>query len=264
MLHIRHETVYRYDAPVKHSVQALRLTPRADGGQLVLNWHLATPGRRVEQWDAHGNLTHWLSVDEPHSEVRIVATGMVDGGEASILDTGTISPMVYRAVTQLTQPFAEIAEIVDGSLAPEVVTPEALLALAERIGERVRYRTGSTDVRHSALDAWRQGEGVCQDHSHVFLVACRSAGLPARYVSGYVDTSSTSGQVATHAWADVWIERERRWLSLDVSHRTLAGERHCRLAVGRDYLDAAPVRGVRRGGGAESLEVFVAIGASQQ
>jgi transglutaminase-like putative cysteine protease len=264
MLHIRHETVYRYDAPVKHSVQALRLTPRTDAGQRIHHWHVQTPGRRVEQLDAHGNLTHWLSIDEPHQEVRIVAQGVVDGGQAEIQDLGPILPMVYRASTPLTEPFAELQQFAMAVLGSAPATPASLLALAQAIGERVRYKTGSTDVRMSARDAWHLGEGVCQDHSHVFLAACRSVGFPARYVSGYVDTGTAGSEMASHAWVDVWLAHAGHWLSVDVSQQRLAGAQHCRLAVGRDYLDAAPVRGVRRGGGAEELQVYVAIGASQQ
>ncbi len=259
MLHIRHETVYRYDHPVKHSVQALRLTPRNDGGQRVLRWTITTPGRRYEQFDAHGNLTHWLAVDEPHEEIRILAEGVVDAARAdsTLPDAGGLAPLVYAGATALTTPAPAFAPLLEPTLSPGRVGASALLGLAERICERVRYRRGTTDVGHSALDALELGEGVCQDHAHVFLVACRMAGLPARYVSGYVD--SRGEEAASHAWADVWIARERVWLSVDVSHQRLAGSDHCRIAVGRDYLDAAPVRGVRRGGGAESMDVAVLI-----
>lgn len=265
MLHIRHETVYRYEDWVKHSVQALRLTPRAEGGQRVLQWTLSTPGRRYEQVDAHGNLTHWLTVEEPHREIRIVAHGVVDADRSisALPDSGGIAPLAYRSGTPLTSPHPEFESLLDPALAPGRVGAGALLDLAERVVERVRYRTGATDVSHTALAALRLAEGVCQDHAHIFLTACRMAGLPARYVSGYVDSGAT-GQVASHAWVDVWIERERCWLSVDVTHRCLADRNHCRLAVGRDYLDAAPVRGVRRGGGQEAMEVDVLVSRQQQ
>jgi transglutaminase-like putative cysteine protease len=92
----------------------------------------------------------------------------------------------------------------------------------------------------------------------VFVACCRAAGIPARYVSGYVYTGTT-GEVASHAWADAWLGEREGWLSLDVSHGEATGAAHCRLAVGRDYLDAAPVRGVRRGGGREELSVAVRL-----
>lgn len=266
MLRISHETVYRYDDWVKHSMQTLRLTPRSEGGQRVLHWHLSTPGRRFEQFDAYGNLTHLLCVDEPHREILILAQGLIDTERATstLPEAGIIAPLVYRCATALTPMLPDFEPLLDAGLAPQRVGASALIALAERICEHVRYRPGTTDSADSAIDAWRRGEGVCQDHAHVFLVACRMAGLPARYVSGYIDTDD-AGHIASHAWADVWIERERLWISIDVSHACLSGKQHCRLAVGRDYLDAAPVRGVRRGGGAESMDVRVQVlrGAQQ-
>ena len=92
-----------------------------------------------------------------------------------------------------------------------------------------------------------------------------SSGVPARYVSGYL-MSGDEGDIASHAWVDVWLEKPGAWLGIDVTHQSVAGARHCRLAVGRDYLDAAPVRGVRRGGGRETLEVRVLVASenSQQ
>ena len=94
----------------------------------------------------------------------------------------------------------------------------------------------------------------------MFVACCRAAGIPARYVSGYFYTGET-GEVSSHAWVDAWIGGDAGWLSLDVTHGEAAGAAHCRLAVGRDYLDAAPVRGVRRGGGREQLSVAVKLAA---
>jgi transglutaminase-like putative cysteine protease len=124
----------------------------------------------------------------------------------------------------------------------------------------VAYQPGVTDVSHSAAEAIELGFGVCQDLAHVYVACCRSAGIPARYVSGYVYTGTT-GEVASHAWVDAWLGDDSGWLSLDVTHGEAAGAAHCRLAVGRDYLDAAPVRGVRRGGGREKLSVVVNLAA---
>jgi transglutaminase-like putative cysteine protease len=111
--------------------------------------------------------------------------------------------------------------------------------------------------------AFARGRGVCQDHAHVFIAGCRTAGIPARYVSGYV-YSGEDGEVASHAWVDAWLGKDQGWTSIDVTHRKLANGNHCRLAVGRDYLDACPVRGVRRGGGAEEMQVAVFVATSAQ
>ncbi|HOY24458.1 MAG TPA: transglutaminase family protein, partial [Cellvibrio sp.] len=96
-----------------------------------------------------------------------------------------------------------------------------------------------------------------QDHAHVFIACCRALDLPARYVSGYIHPGDTD-HAASHAWADVWLEG-MGWVSFDITNANFAASEHCRLAVGRDYLDACPVRGVRHGGGAEAMEVMVRI-----
>jgi len=137
-----------------------------------------------------------------------------------------------------------------------------MMASPGAIREAVAYQPGVTDVTHAADEALALGVGVCQDQTHVLLACCRAAGIPARYVSGYLHTGE-QGETASHAWADVWLDEEQAWVSLDVTHAEHAGARHCRLAVGRDYLDAAPVRGVRRGGGRESMTVAVNVTAGQ-
>jgi transglutaminase-like putative cysteine protease len=106
---------------------------------------------------------------------------------------------------------------------------------------------------------------VCQDHAHVFIASARAVGMPARYVSGYLYTGDAK-DAASHAWVDVWLGAEIGWQSVDVTHKRPAVRTYCRLAVGRDYLDAAPVRGMRQGGGGEKMEanVLVADSAQQQ
>jgi transglutaminase-like putative cysteine protease len=265
-LHIRHETIYRYGEPVKRSVQNLRLTPRRDPIQRALSWNLAAPGRYQSQVDAYGNIVHLLTLDEPHREIRIVVNGIVeteDGEEVMLPDEGKISPLAFLAETPLTRPDEAIVAFTRPRLQGGGELRTRLLALAESVCEEVRYETGATDVHESAARAFARGAGVCQDHSHIYIACCRSAGIPARYVSGYF-YAGRDGEIASHAWVDVWTGRERGWMPIDVTHRAPTDGRHCRLAVGRDYLDACPVRGVRRGGGAEEMQVAVSIAASQQ
>ena len=265
-LHIRHETFYRYGEPVKRSVQNLRLTPRRDPMQRALSWNMSVPGRCRPQVDAYGNIVHLLTLDEPHREIRIVVDGVVETADAAdvpLPDEGTISPLAFLAETPLTRPDEAIVAFAQPRLQGGGDVRAKLLGLAEAVCEEVRYEKGATDVHESASRAFARGAGVCQDHSHIYIACCRSAGIPARYVSGYFYVGK-EGEIASHAWVDVWTGRERGWMSIDVTHRTPADGRHCRLAVGRDYLDACPVRGVRRGGGPEEMQVAVRIAASAQ
>ena len=262
-LRILHRTAYRYDEPVKYSAQALRLTPRREGQQRVLSWAIHAPGRRIEQVDAHGNVTHLLTLEDPHKEIEIVVSGSVEVAlEGALMPhEGPLSPLAYLATTPLTAADAAINTLSHDYFDGAGSRRDRLYALAAGVQERVKYQKGSTSVEDTASAALARGKGVCQDQAHVFISACRAAGIPARYVSGYLyDGSEAGGDAASHAWVDAWLPDAKAWLGVDVTHREpTTGVQHCRLAVGRDYLDAAPVRGVRRGGGREMMDVDVTV-----
>jgi transglutaminase-like putative cysteine protease len=265
-LHIRHVTRYRYERPVKYSVQSLHLTPRRDRCQRSLSWTITAPGRRLEQIDAHGNISHLLTIEQPHREIQIVVRGVVETVDTEIRqDDGPLSPLAYLSPTTLTTPSDEIKVFARGALEHVKEPHERAQALAEGVFNAVRYTTSSSDVQSSAAAAFKNGEGVCQDHAHVFIAAARAVGIPSRYVSGYLYTGDST-DAASHAWVDAWLGPDIGWHSIDVTHRRPALSNYCRLAVGRDYLDAAPVRGVRHGGGGERMEanVLVADSAQQQ
>ena len=258
-MHIRHETRYSYERPVKYSVQSLHLTPRRDASQRALSWNIATPGRRLEQIDAHGNISHLLTLEEPHREIRIIVHGVVETWDTEgRQDDGPLSPLAYLAPTPLTFPDEDLKAFAHAAAA-HVAAPRARAqALAEAVHSAVRYKPGISDVQDSAAVSLRSGEGVCQDHAHVYIASARALGMPARYVSGYLYTGEAN-DAASHAWVDVWLGTEIGWQSVDVTHKCPAVRTYCRLAVGRDYLDAAPVRGVRHGGGGEKMHANVLV-----
>jgi len=261
LLAIRHETVYRYSHRVDHSVQIARLTPRPEPGQRTLRWSLASPGRQVEQIDAFGNITHLITVDEPIEEIHLLAEGLVDTSDAEgwlPTEEAGLSPLAFLASTRLTEPDDAIGRLAARWRPDAARDPETLLEIAGAIRDAVVWEHGITTVDHDAAEALALGRGVCQDHAHLFAAVCRLLGVPVRYVSGYFHPAGEQA-VASHAWADAWLGAERGWFSVDITHGSTAGASHCRLAVGRDYLDAGPVRGVRRGGGEEALHVAVNV-----
>ena len=265
-MHIRHVTHYVYEKPVKYSVQSLHLTPRHEASQRALTWNIASPGRRLEQIDAYGNIAHLLTIDEPHREIQIVVHGVVETADLEVRqDDGPLSHFAYLAPTKLTAWSVELRDFAQAALARASTPQDRAHALAEAVVGAVRYKSGTSDVQDSAAAVFGNREGVCQDHAHVYIAASRSAGIPARYVSGYLYTGDFS-DAASHAWVDVWLGPEISWQSIDVTHTRPAVGAYCRLAVGRDYLDAAPVRGVRNGGGGEKMaaNVLVAESAAQQ
>ena len=261
-LAIHHETSYRYTAPAHYSIQQLRLTPRPEPYQRVLSWRIDAPGKLQRFVDAYGNVAHTLVITAPHDAIRVVVAGSVEI-EARPADPGAqdLSPLVFAVATPLTEAEGAVRDFAALHL-KKTGRAEDFLALAEGICGAVAYETGITEVTSTAANALQIGRGVCQDHAHLFIACCRSMNVPVRYVSGYVDPGHDE-PAASHAWADVWIEGQG-WVSVDVTHRVLARERHCRLAIGRDYLSAAPVRGVRTGGGEESMQVKVAVRSEHQ
>lgn len=257
-LHIHHATRYHYTDAAAYSIQHLRLTPRSDLSQQILNWRLTTPGHPRQQQDAHGNTVHTLSMTDPHEEIMLIVDGEVETrDEPTLLPRGDgLSPLAYLADSPLAAPDEAITTFALEHF-PAGPRREALMALMLAISGKVRYQTGSTEVDHTAAESFAQGEGVCQDLAHIFVACCRSLGIPARYVSGYLFTDGE--HAASHAWADAWLEDEDGWVSCDITHQRFADGHLCRLAVGRDYLDAGPVRGMRRGGTGESMSVRVVV-----
>jgi transglutaminase-like putative cysteine protease len=262
---IRHVTHYRYTSPVSYSIQTLHLTPRLDDHQRSLRWHIDAPGELAAQVDAYGNVTHTLTLSHPHNDIELRVSGQV---EIDTLPNGILPfeevrlPLhAYCVPTLLTQADATIAEFYRQAMPGGLRAPDDVLLLAEAISARVEYEPGTTDVTTAAAQVLALGHGVCQDHAHLFLACVRGMGIPARYVSGYIHT--TADHAASHAWADVWLA-DFGWCSVDITNRQFASDCHCRLAVARDYDSAAPVRGVRTGGGQETMDVTVQVQTGQQ
>lgn len=262
---IDHLTRYGYDEEVKFSTQYLRLTPRSTGRQTVSSWTLTLPdGSAITTTDAWGNVLHVLTLDNPHKEIAIRASGVVDIAEDQeeheILEAELLSPLVFLRSTPLTRADEQIREFAQRLYRgddPE----ESLNQLMAELLLRMPYTPDSTQVQDSAADAFARARGVCQDHTHVFLACCRALEIPARYVSGYV-YSDNAQHVAMHAWAEVWLNG--RWKSFDITNNTRHLNQHLRLATGLDYLDACPVRGTRLGGGGEIMLTNAEVRAHSQ
>jgi len=260
-LAIEHRTRYAYDTPVDYTIQQLRLTPQDGFGQRVASWNIRVNGRMRQNTDAYGNAVHTLVVDTPHNSIEIVARGEVETGLDTPPPVDTLPLQVYLRETPLTTMDIKLANFARefGQAGPGL-GELALAALMESVCHRVAYRRGTTDVATTATEAFAAGEGVCQDHAHIFIACCRYLGMPARYVSGYLFTAD-GHRVESHAWADVW--HQGRWLSFDVSNNQPANGIHVRLATGLDYRDACPISGVRRGGSGEHMGVEVQISQQQ-
>lgn len=259
-LKIFHRTQYNYEQAVHHSIHELRLTPLPLSNQRVLSWKMNTPGKTFEAIDAFGNTAHIFVMEGNYSALLIEVKGEIQTLTEHLFtdDSKAVSPYYFLQQTPLTLPSDVMLTSFQGKLVSSW-NPQELLDLAQKICHQVLYTPGITNTKTTAAQAFTLAQGVCQDHAHIMLGLCRHFKLPARYVSGYFYATDTT-DLASHAWVDVCLNPEEgQWISIDISNQCFSDERHIRLAVGRDYAHACPVKGIRLGGGREELITQITI-----
>ncbi|MGD1885566.1 MAG: transglutaminase N-terminal domain-containing protein [Cohaesibacteraceae bacterium] len=277
-------TTYTYGANAARGYHMVRMLPRVRPDQPVDAAELRIapePTQRGTQIDAFGNPVHWFLIDGPHDSLsveiraevrslrtpnlltssRTVAEVSNEADEANSLEAS--SPAHYLQPTTLTEVDADLAAFADELIDPEARVLDALEALSKALYERLTFDGTATDVSTLAADAFKKQAGVCQDFAHIMLAACRHCGLPACYVSGYIRTDPPPGQPrlagadAMHAWVSVWTGMDGGWVEFDPTNGVRVVDDHIVVAIGRDYQDAAPMRGEVVGAGAQSHTVAV-------
>jgi transglutaminase-like putative cysteine protease len=262
-IRIKHRTAYAYDEPVHSITELLRMTPRDHDGQRVGRWRidLDQDGRLVENEDAFGNIVHVLSLHRPLDSLAITVEGEVETEDTVGVISGAIEPFppgLYLRETALTRADAAIKEFA-GDVMKDDKGLDGLHKLLLAVKGEMRFLNGPTDASTTAAQAFKGRTGVCQDLSHVFIGAARSRGIPARYVGGYLlREDGMVMQTAGHAWTEVHVPG-LGWVGFDPANGISPTAAHVRVAMGLDYLGAAPVRGSRTGGSEERLEVSVAV-----
>jgi transglutaminase-like putative cysteine protease len=266
-LAVRHLTTYRYSKPVASVIQTLRLTPRAYDGLAVIRWRVYGDRNRAlpSFVDGLGNLVHLHSINRPHQTATVLVEGEVETHATGSAVRGAAEPLppaYFLRTTALTAADAAIAQLAsDGAKGAN--PRDRLIALMDAVRGRVDYRSGVTDAATTAAGALALGSGVCQDHAHLLIAACRVLGVPARYVGGYLWTGvSGEGTQANHAWVEAYVE-EFGWIGFDPANAMQPNEAYIRVGVGLDYWSAAPVRGIRRGEAGETLDVSVKVAAAE-
>ena len=262
LLQISHTTRYSYDQPVDYALQQLRLTPQVVPCQKIVDWDVTLEGGVIEAFytDHHGNDVHLVNVDAGGQSISITAAGTVE-----TTDTAGIVPLpkngpplwYFSRPTALTTPGAEISALASQA-GKDPNTLNRLHSLSNLIADMVSYGKDGTYVATTAEEAVQGGTGVCQDHAHIFISAARASGIPARYVSGYLMMDGQIDQDASHAWAEAYVEG-LGWVGFDVSNTQSPDARYVRLAVGRDYHDAAPFSGLRVGDAKETMIVNLQV-----
>ncbi len=266
-LAVRHETIYTYQRPATRAIQTLRLTPRGYDGLFVVNWRIDVDRdcRLRQTTDPFGNVVHNFTVEGPIDELAIVAHGNVETVDTDGIITGQVErfpPVVFLRDTALTTADGAIRAFADGvaaNAAADTNRIDLMHAVMDGIRQRMRFEVDATDTGTSAMEAFALGHGVCQDFAHIFIAAVRHLGVPARYAGGYLlNVSEATESPAGHAWAEVLID-DLGWVGFDPANGVCPTDAYVRVAVGLDYLGAAPVRGAHYGGEGESLAVKVTI-----
>jgi transglutaminase-like putative cysteine protease len=258
-IRVSHATTYDYQFPAEGVVQALRITPSDHEGQRVVQWRVDVDADGVlrERRDAFGNRLHIFSADQPVKSLSLRVTGEAEVRETAGVVRGAAEPFgpeIFLRTTELTSADEALRAWAE---ATEQGEPLARLhALMARLLEKMAFDTTATNVATPAAEAFTHKRGVCQDYAHIFVTAARILGIPARYVSGHLARPEQDAQDAAHAWAEAHVP-DLGWVAFDAANGICANESYLRVAVGLDYLDAAPMRGARRGGGEERLSVSV-------
>lgn len=263
-LRIAHSTTYRYEPPATGVIQVLRVVPGSHDGQYVADWRIdvSTDSRLIPREDAFGNITHVLTCG-PLAELTVHVEGLVETHDTGGVLHGTVErfpPRLFLRTTPLTEPTADMARFATGLRAgTNGDTLGFLHALLGQINDYMVFDTEPTHATTTAAEAFSGRRGVCQDFAHIFIACARSAGVPARYVSGHLmRADGVTMQDAGHAWAEAFVEN-LGWVGFDPANAISATDAHVRIAIGLDYLGAAPVRGARFGGGTETLSVAVHV-----
>ncbi|MCA6244293.1 MAG: transglutaminase family protein [Phenylobacterium sp.] len=285
LLEVRHVTRYHYAAPVRESVMEVWMQPQKTPRQRLASFDLELePAAQVFSYaDPFGNAVYHFDVPHPHDQLTITARSVVetsapetipealDLGEWDRLRSDRVLGENFGFLQR--QGFCIETDALRGFMSEHGLDRlrdrdplTAVRRLAETIYDAFDYEPGVTDAESPIDLALSARRGVCQDFAHIMITICRSWGIPARYVSGYLFTDREGGDRsdpdASHAWLEVFLP-STRWIGFDPTNNSLAGERHISAAIGRDYADVPPSRGVYKGEAESQLAVGVNVRRSR-
>ena len=268
-LTVRHSTLYHFDVPMRFVTQSHRLTPVTNASQTVIDWSVSAEGAAFGAGftDGAGDRISTMTAQGPVERVAVQVEGTVETSDTAGVLRGhreVIAPRVYLQPTHATLANRALIDLKDAALeGGEVSELSRAHRLANAVSDAIAYVVGATGAEATAAEALALGQGACQDQAHALIALCHIAGLPARYVTGYLLTGDeTAAGEAAHAWAEIYLDG-LGWVGFDPANRCCPDERYIRLGSGRDARDAAPIRGMSRGGGVEAMDVTVVVAAQQ-
>ena len=272
ILNVRHVTRYIFDEPVRGIVQSQKLWPASCASQRVLSWAVTSEGcmRGAGFTDSAGDRVELASWRGPVSEIEIEVTGQVETIDLfGVLrdHREKVPPSAYLRATRSVAPDKGLRALSDEALGgmDSASDLDRAHALCRAVSAAIAYRPGETEAHTTAAEALAGGAGVCQDHAHALIAVAHVAGIPARYVTGYLQSDGAgASHEASHAWAELHVPT-LGWVGFDPANACCPDERYIRLGSGGDAQEAAPIRGMVQGAvPVEQLVVEVVVTAGQQ
>jgi transglutaminase-like putative cysteine protease len=280
---VRHATTVLYEPAVRESVMEVRMQPRSDTTQRCLSFNLnVSPTANITQYrDFAGNTVHHFDIAGSHTEVKLTARSMVEvqsvpapsiseAGDWADLDALTAAEDYWEMLlpSEFARPSAALQQVAAELRCERRGSPlELLMELNEGIYRLFAYVPNSTTVDSPIDEALRTRQGVCQDFAHIMIALVRPLRMPCRYVSGYLfhreadAEKDRSLEGASHAWVEAFVPR-LGWVAFDPTNNLIGSDRHIRVAIGRDYADVPPTRGVYKGEAHSKLSVAVTVSPS--
>lgn len=291
LFEVSHTTSYRYSDPAMEAYLEVRLTPPARPTQQILSHRIefTPPAAAVSDYDDYfGNRTTVYSMTLRHQHMRVanhltLRTSRVPLPEGALSLTVAEARQILRSARTTVFDYIQPSQTVplggaSDAWVKSLVRDNAPLGdclerLNSRIHSEFKYRSGATDNETPLASVWKTREGVCQDFAHIMLSVLRSAGLPCRYVCGYIESEPLEknlqparrlvGALSTHAWIEALIPG-MEWVALDPTNNQWCGEQHIAVSLGRDSLDAAPVRGTFKGSASQIMKAHVTMRRIQE
>jgi len=281
---LKHKTLYTYANAVHNYQSILCLQPRNSAKQICRNFKLEIepkPSKIYSRTDYFGNIQHYFSLHESHKSLKVTVSSEIEVLSSEVQPTSTITceeakvkfttdrplkieVLQYQLPSQFISWDEEIVAFAETCLRPNVPLFDAVLDLIKKIYTEFQFKSGATNINTPLKTVLKERKGVCQDFSHLAIASLRSVGIPAKYVSGYIETLPPKGKVklegsdASHAWISVYIP-EMGWCEFDPTNNMIPQQRHIVTAYGRDFADVSPLKGIIFSSGEQKIKVEVDV-----
>lgn len=281
---LKHQTIYTYVNAVHNYQSIVCLQPQNSAKQICSNFKIEIeprPAKIYSRKDFFGNTLHYFSLHESHKSLKVLVSSDIEVLNDIIQPLNPIScddarkkfqmdhalkieVLQYQLPSQFIQWDEEIIAFAQSCLLPEISLFEGILNLIKKIYTEFQFKSGSTNINTPLKTVLKERKGVCQDFSHLAIASLRSVGIPARYVSGYIETLPPKGKPklegsdASHAWISVYIP-EMGWCEFDPTNNMIPQQRHIVTAYGRDFADVSPLKGIIFSSGEHKVKVEVDV-----